>query len=386
MRKNQKPRILQKNNCTGKFYNLNLKDGYASLDIGQTTDLREFNIDEILFDAYKSGEKLFDNIKKIIKETEIDGDIIEKIEDLNINDSVARNIEYINEWCEKYGFPTSTSSNSNSIARYSNNNMPINDISTFSKNLMIFYILYSFHLNFVFLYNAKLEYYKSKDEIDILDYVENQFKVKLNNINILGPLFIKDFKKLNLNVFLEEKEMETIIKDKKQRLDFLDEFKLPYLKRVNEISYNLKNSIISIIDIENKVIDISSENIFHLIWHIFINYIILDTKPSKICECKICHTELIQTGSKKPTRCKEHENTGRQEEKDIKKKELITILLKACEKYNINDTYINTIKKELLSCLKKGHSKQFRNLNLGTIKEYKRIIANYIKTNNLHKK
>ena len=387
MGKSQKIHIYQKNNCTCKYYELNLNKGFGAFDIGETTDLKEINMDELLFNAYKTGEKIFNNIKDLITETDVNGNIIEQIEKLDLDTSVTKNIEHLEKWCGKYGFPTSPPLHSDNKAILPYTGVTLNDISTFSKHLMIFYLIYSFHLNLVFLYNDKIDYYiKKEDTVDLEDYI-NKFETKIDNINILGSLFIQHFEKLDLDTFIEKGEEQiTIKKYKKERQEFIENLKIPYLKAVNNFSYNLKNSIISIVDIENNCIDISSENTFHLIWHIFMNYIVLDTKPSKICECKICHIELIQTGTKKPTRCEKHKNTGKQEEKDLKKEKLIHLLLNACIQYKINDKEINIIQQELKNVLKKGNSERFRKLKLATLKDYKKKIGKYIKINNLHKK
>ena len=61
----------------------------------------------------------------------------------------------------------------------------------------------------------------------------------------------------------------------------------------------------------------------------------------KIHYCEICNCILIQTGTKKPTRCTEHINIGKQAKTDNKKKRISQEIINLAKIHKIDDETIN---------------------------------------------
>ena len=95
----------------------------------------------------------------------------------------------------------------------------------------------------------------------------------------------------------------------------------------------------------------------------------------KIHYCEICNCILIQTGTKKPTRCQEHKNIGKQAKTDNKKKRISQEIINLAKVHKIDDEtinkYVENAKKRLnkTSLFRKVTVKALEN-SLNKVKKY----------------
>lgn len=257
-----------------------------SFDFDTTENLLEFYITDIYKNVEKFGNKILDGLKietnhhrnnhyindRQLKREINKFDIIGKEQVLNC----------VKEFNKIYNFPE----------------LDEKEAMSFAKELAILSLMFAFQRDLVLVsYNKSYKYNNPNTQTD---YIENTLRPRIENLNTTGKLLFKEYKELEEENLLKCNNIKEIRK-------FLSSYKSKLLYAVNELSNEIKYSIRPRIDVQSRCVNITSDKVFHLIWHIFVNYIVADVAPSKLNFCTICGTLREQT-TKKGIKCKKCKN------------------------------------------------------------------------------
>jgi hypothetical protein len=246
----------------------------------------DYNTKKLLDNSFKLGKKLFSNLP--LKNTNneicpiIRKDIYRKIEDIDVENNLDKVKKFVEEFEKKYNFPKMTD----------------REYITFSKQLMMFYLMYTYNRDYIIIYNHQLNNYKCNE--DSKQYYEEY---------ILEPR-IEKFNAVRKDLFNDKTIDYDIFKDKAQNKtekEYLQPFKKDLLNAVNEFSISINYSVTSFVDPDKQTIHITSSNIFFLIWHIFVNYVLANVLPEKISFCDYCLC-MIENKTKLAHRCRKHKD------------------------------------------------------------------------------
>lgn len=244
--------------------------------------------------------------------------------------------------------------------------------------LVIFHFLYSFYISYISINLEKLNSFE--DPFDKEEYFKN--------------VFIKDVKKINdLFEILSKDNLKQLIVDTEDfsRKDFIKTIEDMYNIFIDKVRYYShlfsKDKGYNIVPyIKDGTLYYSSDVLFDLVWHTFVHSIISNVSISKICYCEICKAVIIQTGSKKPTRCSKHKNEGRQKRTDNKKiLQMKKILQLSRNIKNIEDISLLNYIKKIEIILKKPISIKLRKISSKNLKIVLNKLNNIIKDNNINK-
>lgn len=190
-------------------------------------------------------------------------------------------LDYISEFNAVYNFPKLNEEES----------------IKFAKELAILSLMFDFQKNLVMISNTKA----CRTNVTT-GYIKDKLTPRIEELNNTGKLLFKKYKELKEEEFLKCKNIKEIRK-------FLSSYKNKLLYAVNELSNEIKYFIQPRIDVQSRCVNITSDKVFHLIWHIFVNYIVADVAPSKLSFCPICGSLREQT-TKDGIKCKECKNTN----------------------------------------------------------------------------
>lgn len=380
-------RIIHLNNCKlSKYYFYPLEfEAYSNIIGGrEQANFKDFEINntaELLEDFSNCGRQIINSKEKEInlfpylktikyldkKGNEIN-DLEEYIEILDIskpkyftNANVKESINIIESiiipFFKKYGFPCTPVEVENEDKHSYVTFIEFYDIEKLVHQLIIFHLIYTFNSIYNVIYNNKLNSYfdKIKDlsddekgdfDVEMTAYYTDILKPNINKFNkILKVLFRTSDEKIELN--LSDTAGTIILKNYKPKVfsKNLEELYKKYIRVVNFYSYQFLEDktykIYTDINVEKNCLFYSSENLFCLIWHTFINSLLMHKSSDKIHYCEICNCILIQTGTKKPTRCTEHINIGKQAKTDNKKKRISQEIINLAKIHKIDDETIN---------------------------------------------
>lgn len=162
----------------------------------------------------------------------------------------------------------------------------------FAKELAILDLMFTFQKDLVILSNPNK---KNTDE-----YIFETLRPTIADINTVGELLFIEYNKISEENLLKCKEKE-------DAENFLSSYKYKLLFAVNELSSTISYSISPRIDVKSRCVNITSKKVFHLLWHIFVNYIVADVTPSKITFCPYCGS-LREQVTKLGLKCKKCRN------------------------------------------------------------------------------
>lgn len=415
-------RIIHLNNCQlSKYFFYPLKfEAYSNI-IGsrEKAVFENFEIknnNELLEDFSKCGKQLINNkenevnlfpyIKKF-KYRDQNGNEINNLDEYieiqdiskpkyftnaNVKENINEIAPIIIPFFKKYGFPCAPVEVENDEKHSYATFIQFHDIEKFVHQLIIFHLIYNFNSIYNLIYNNKLNSYfdKIKDLSDIekedfddemTAYYTNILKPNINKINeILKVLFKTSEEKIELN--LENSTGDIILKKYKPKnfAEDLEELYKKYIKLVNFYSYQFLEDntykIYTDINVEKNCLFYSSENLFCLVWHTFINSLLMHKSNDKIHYCEICNRILIQTGTKKPTRCPQHINIGKQAKTDNKKKRISQEIINLSKIHKIDDETINKYVKNAEKRLNK--TSLFRKVSVNTLEMSLNRVKEYI--------
>lgn len=248
----------------------------------------DYNSKKFLDNAFKLGNKIFSNLP--LKNNDnticpiISKNIYKKIEELDIENNLDKIKKYIENFEKRYDFPK----------------MQDEEYIEFSKQLMIFYLMYSYNRDFIIIHNHQLNNKKCKNNEDERDfYIEDVLLPRINNFNLVrNDLF--ETTGIDFDKFLESV-------DNNSEKDYLKDFKTDLLNAVNEFSIDIDYSVTSFVDVEKQTLHITSNKVFFLIWHIFVNYVLANVLPEKISFCDYCFC-MIENPTKLAHKCKKHKD------------------------------------------------------------------------------
>lgn len=414
-------RIIHLNNCKLSkyyFYPLEFEDYSNIIGSREQATFKDFEINntaELLEDFSNCGKQIINNKEKTvdlfpylknIKYLDKNGneinDLEEYIEILDIskpkyftNANVKKFINIIVPiiipFFKKYGFPCTPVEVENEERHSYATFIEFYDVEKLVHQLIIFHLIYTFNSIYNVIYNNKLNSYfdKIKDlsddekgdfDVEMTAYYTDILKPNINKFNkILKVLFRTSEEKIELN--LENPTGDIIFKKYKPKnfAKNLEELYEKYIKLVNSYSYQFLEDktykIYTDINVEKNCLFYSSENLFCLVWHTFINSLLMHKSNDKIHYCEICNCILIQTGTKKPTRCQEHKNIGKQAKTDNKKKRISQEIINLAKVHKIDDEtinkYVENAKKRLnkTSLFRKVTVKALEN-SLNKVKKY----------------
>lgn len=277
---NSKYYILYPNDKVSYKY----KNDFSKFDVKYSETPSEYDISGISNDFLLVGKKILPNLSIRSKNLKNIVYFNEETENL-INEFAIKNFKevksFLKELSSKYKFPLLSTEES----------------TQFSKDLATFYLLFAYHRNLALICDTLTK--DLKDE----QYIKDTLIPRIMDLNEINKRLFK----IPFLVIEEE-----ILKCKKQKE--LKSYLLPYhnnlLKAVNEFTQQIKYSISSYIDIKRKITCPITENIFHLVWYIFISYVVSNVKPSKIGLCIYCG-KLRKYSTNMGAKCSRCTNKGR---------------------------------------------------------------------------
>ena len=418
-------RIIHLNNCKlSKYYFYHLEfEAYPNI-IGSREeaffeDFEIINNNELLQDFSNCGKQiinckenevnLFPYLKKLKykdKTGNIINDLDEYIEIQDIskpkyftNANVKENIHEISRiiipFFKKYGFPCVPIEVGNDEKHSYATFIEFYNIEKLVHQLIIFHLIYTFNSIYNVIYNNELNLYfdkvkklsdieKEDFEDEMTEYYTSILKPNINKINkIIRLLFKTSNEKIELN--LSDTTGNIILKKYKPKVfsKNLEELYKKYIQLVNFYSYQFLEDktykIYTDVNVERNCLFYSSENLFCLVWHTFINSLLVHKSNDKIHYCEICNCILIQTGTKKPTRCQEHINIGKQAKTDNKKKRISQEIINLTNEHKIDDETINKIVRNAQIRLNKPSL--FRKVPMDVLEISLKKVKKYINNN-----
>lgn len=258
-----------------------------SFDFDDNEKPQEYLITSFLEKVNKFGKKILPSIKIEKNNYRNNLYINEKLKkQLNNFKTIENNknkiLSCINEFNKLFNFPK----------------LDENESIEFAKELAMLSLMYEFQKNLVCISHSQAHTYIN--EIKQSDYIIEKLDPMIDNLNEIGTKLFKEYDELLTDDFLEYKNIKEIRK-----------FLLPYKKRllfaVNELSNDISYCISPKIDVQSRFVNVTSNKVFHLIWHIFVNYIVADVSPSKLTFCPSCGSLREQT-TKSGIKCKKCKN------------------------------------------------------------------------------
>lgn len=282
----------------------NVKKATHAFEIDKMKEYSEYEPFELIENAFDTGSKILKNFPNIGRLNSlsinkvINKDIFDDVKSLNISQHLEKVMPYIKEFQNKYSFPV----------------LKEEDYVEFSEQLILFGLMYSFNRDLILISRHRTNMLKTDDSR--YKYVTEILNPRIENFNNIGKILFKNFNtiyKIQLDT-----ENEKII-DKIPICFHLKGCKGMLLNAVNEFSYKYSYTISSFIDVRKRCVCFTSEKVFNLIWHIFVNFVLADTLPEKITFCDSCG-KMIENNTKIRNICKSCKNLSKNRKKTKKKK------------------------------------------------------------------
>lgn len=280
----------------------NVENAIHSFDIDKTKEYSEYEPFELIENAFDTGSKIlknFPNIGKIDKfsiNKVINKNIFDDIKALHISQHLELIKPYIDEFQSKYDFPV----------------LKEEDYVEFSEQLILFCLMYSFNRDLILISHNRVNY-KFKSEKLKLKYIEDTLNKRIFYFNETGNILFKKFDEL------EEIDIDNKFIVNNKIYFHLKKYKTMLLNSVNEFSYRYSYTISSFIDVNKRCVNFTSEKVFNLIWHIFVNFVLADTLPNKITFCDSCG-KMIENNTKIRKICENCEDLSINRKNNKKKK------------------------------------------------------------------
>ena len=176
--------------------------------------------------------------------------------------------------------------------------------------------MYSFNRDVVLISNHRTN--QIKNEKNKYNYIEGKLNQRIFYFNEIGNILFKDFDELE-EINVDDENIMRTDKNKTCIKFYLTHYKGMLLNAVNEFSYRYSYSISSFIDIQKRCVNITSDKVFNLIWHIFINFVLADVLPEKITFCNDCGA-MIENTKKLRKLCVKCEDKSKNRKKSKNKK------------------------------------------------------------------
>lgn len=251
----------------------------------------DYNSKKFLDNSFKMGKTFIStlplkNNEDLLYKDRPPSTIYNKVNQIDIEGNLDKIKQYIHKFEEKYNFPQ----------------MQEEEYIEFSKNLMIFYLMYCYNRDYIMIYQHQLHNKKhANNEDERIFYIEDVLKPRIQEFNsVRKDLFEKDG--IDFSTFLKKVENN-------EEKDYLKDFKNDLLYAVNDFSIDIKYNVTSFVDVEKQTLHITSSKIFFLIWHIFVNYVLANVLPEKISFCDYCFC-MLENKTKLKHYCKKHKDMG----------------------------------------------------------------------------
>ena len=264
------------------------KNDISKFDVPDSEKPPEYSALGMTKDFIKTGEKILSNLTISSKNLRIyhyiNKNTNQMINDFSINDfqEIKPFLEDLNK---KYNFPE----------------LKEDEAIQFAERLAIFNLLFSYHRNLALICDSSAK--DLKKEL----FIEDIMKPRIKNLNEIGNMLFES------PIQVDEDELLKC-ENKKEIKSYLLSYHNDLLKAVNEFTHTIGYSISSYIDIKRKVTCPITNEIFHLIWYIFISYVICTVKPSKIGFCIYCG-RVTKYSTKSRKKCDKCTNKGRKNKK-----------------------------------------------------------------------
>lgn len=264
------------------------KNDFSKFDVENSENPSEYSLLGMTNDFIKTGEKIFPNLsihsKNLQKRYYLNEETQNMINEFDIN-NFKEVMSFLEDLSNKYQFPT----------------LSQEEATEFAKCLATFSLLFSYHRNLALICGTLTK--DLKDE----QYITTTLKPRIINLNEISKMLFKNTFEVNEN---------KILKCKTNRK--LCSYLLPYhnnlLMAVNEFTQKIDYSISSYIDIKRKATCPITQNVFHLVWYEFINYVVSDVVPSKIGFCSYCG-KIRKYKTKDGNKCEKCKYKGRTNKK-----------------------------------------------------------------------
>ena len=264
------------------------KNDISKFDVPDSEKPPEFSASGIIEDFIKVGGEILPNMTIFYKYLRnyhyLNDNTIQIIHDFIIN-----NFQEIKPFLEdlnrKYNFPE----------------LSEDKAIQFAERLAIFNLLFSYHRNLALICDSSAKDLKKEP------FIEDIMKPRIKNLNEIGNMLFES------PIQVDEDELLKC-ENKKEIKSYLLSYHNDLLKAVNEFTHTIGYSISSYIDIKRKVTCPITNEIFHLIWYIFISYVICTVKPSKIGFCIYCG-RVTKYSTKSRKKCDKCTNKGRKNKK-----------------------------------------------------------------------
>lgn len=282
----------------------NMENSIHSFGIDKMKEYSEYEPFELIENAFYTGSKIlktFPNIGQIDKlsiNKVINKNIFNDIKALHISQHLELVKPYIEEFQNKYDFPV----------------LKEEDYTEFSEQLILFSLMYSFNRDLILISHNRVNY-KFKSEKLKLKYIEDTLNKRIYYFNETGNKLFKNFDEL------QEIDVDNEFIMNNKIYFHLKKYKTMLLNSVNEFSYRYSYSISTLIDVSKRCVCFTSQKVFNLIWHIFVNFVLADTLPNKITFCDSCG-KMIENTTKIRKICENCEDLSinRKNNKNKKKK------------------------------------------------------------------
>lgn len=300
MKNTSRFRIFQEN----KSLIENVQNAIHSFDIDKMKEYAEYKPFELIENAFDTGNKILKNFPNIGEENRncflkvINKDIFDDIKALDIDRHLDKIKPCIEEFKSYYDFSV----------------LSEEDYAEFSEQLILFSLMYSFNRDLILISRHRTNILKSEDSQ--YKYVKETLNPRIHNFNNTGKILFKNFDVIH-PIPINEAD-ETINIDCPFYFS-TKKYKTSLLKAVNEFSYRYSYSISSFIDISKRCVNITSDKVFNLIWHIFVNFILADVLPDKITFCDDCYC-MIENNTKIRKLCEKCEDKAKNRKKSKNKK------------------------------------------------------------------
>ena len=277
---NSKYYILYPNDKVSYKY----KNDFSKFDVENSENPSEYSVLGMTNDFIKTGEKILSNLsihsKNLQKRYYLNEETQNMINEFDIN-NFKEVKSFLEELFNKYQIPLLNQEKSTEFAKY----------------LATLNLLFSYHRNLALICDTLTK--DLKDE----QFIEDTMKPRITNLNEIGKLLFKNLLEVNEDKILE-------CKTNRKLCSYLLPYHNDLLRAVNEFTQKIHYSISSYIDIKRKTTCPITENVFYLIWYVFINYVVSNAKPSKILFCVHCG-KIRKYKTKNGNKCEKCTNKGR---------------------------------------------------------------------------
>lgn len=282
----------------------NIEKSTHSFDIDKLKEYSEYEPFNLIENAFDTGSKILKNFPSIGQENKntinkvINKDIFDDIKALDISTHLEEVKPYLEEFKNKYNFPV----------------LEDKDYTEFSEQLILFALMYSFNRDLILIshHRANTLYTESSK----VPYIEDELNPRIDNFNHTGIILFNKFEVIDL---IDIKDLNVLLDRENKFMFYPTKYKGMLLTAVNEFSYRYSYSISSFINVQSRCVNITSNKVFNLIWHIFVNFVLADTLPSKITFCKSCGA-MIENTTKIRKLCNKCEDKSKNRKKVKKKK------------------------------------------------------------------